>query len=161
MENYLSNFSSAFGSTGRVIAVRILPGLDVLGTLEEICFKHDIKYGQITTSIGSLRRISLNYVSRLTPAEGQGYTTHMEKEGPFSVLCGQGLVSPGNEPNKMNIHYHAVLSGENDIVYGGHIERGTVTLTTLDVFILEMCGISISRKKDPITGAVVTTFEEV
>lgn len=160
MDKFADKFSSACGSTGRIIAARILPGLDVLEALADICLKHDVRFGQITTSIGSLRRISLNYVSRLTRAEGQGYTTHMEKEGPFSVLCGQGLVSPGDGPGKMNIHYHAVLSGEKDIVYGGHIEHGTVTLTTLDVFIAEMHGVAISRGKDPQTGAVVTTFTE-
>lgn len=156
-----TNFSSACGTSGRVIAARILPGLDVLKTIEEICHQYNVKYGQITTSIGSLRRISLNYVDRTTPVEGKGYTTHIEKDGPYSVLCGQGLVSPSEESGKMNIHYHAVVSSENDVIYGGHIEGGTITLTTLDIFILEMHGIEISRNKDQDTGVVVTSFEEV
>lgn len=156
-----SHFSSACGTSGRVVAARILPNLDILSTIEEICAKHNIKYGQITTSIGSLRRISLNYVSRTTPVEGLGHTTHLEREGPFSVLCGQGLVSPSEEPGKMNIHLHMAISGEEDVVCGGHIEEGTITLSTLDIFILEVNGLEITRGKDPVTGIVFTSFEEV
>ena len=156
-----SYFSSASGSTGKIVAARILPNQDVLSTIEGICLKHNIKYGQITTTIGSLKRMALNYVTRLKPVEGLGHTTHMEKEGPFSVLCGQGLVSPSEEPDKMNIHLHMAISGEEDIVYGGHIEKGTVTLSTLDIFILEINGLEISRKKDPVTGITFTSFEEV
>lgn len=107
-----------------------------------------------------MRKFSLNYVSTTNPAEGQGYTTRLEMEGPFNVLCGQGLVSPTSDPKKRDIHFHAVLSGKDDVVYGGHIKEGTITLTTLDIFILELTGLEISRKKDPQTGAVVTTFIE-
>jgi len=158
-----ASFSSASGTTGRVVAARIFPNLDVISTLEEICFKHGIKYGQITTTIGSLRKINLHYVSNATPGEGEKYTTHMEMESGFSVLSGQGLVSPGDEPGTMNIHYHAVVSGENDVIYGGHIEKGTITLTTLDVFIQEIHGIEISREKDNSTGVniIVTAFKEI
>lgn len=157
----LVNFSSACGNTGRVIAARILPNSDIIDTISEICTKNNIKYGQITTTIGSLRRISLNYVSRTTPIEGLGHTTHMEKEGPFSVLAGQGLVSPSDELNKMNIHLHMAISGENDVVCGGHIEKGTITLSTLDIFILEVNDIEITRKRDPNTGIVFTSFESL
>jgi predicted DNA-binding protein with PD1-like motif len=84
----------------------------------------------------------------------------MEKEGPFSLLCGQGLVSPSDEPNKMDIHYHATISGADDIVYGGHLERGTITLSTLDIFISEITGLEISRTTDPHTGVRTTSFKE-
>lgn len=155
-----AQFSSALGSAGRIVAARVYPNLDVLSAIEDICCKYGIEYGQITTTIGSLRRINLHYVSRTTPVEGKGYTTHLEMEGPFSVLSGQGLVSPSEDPNRRNIHYHAVVSGENDVIYGGHIEKGTITLTTLDMFILELYGIEISRQRDPQTSVVVTMFEQ-
>jgi predicted DNA-binding protein with PD1-like motif len=158
------HFSSACGTTGRVVAARIYPNLDIIKTLEEICIQHNIQYGQITTTIGSLRRVKLHYVDRTEPTKGKGYIEHLEKEGPFSVLSGQGLVSQGDEPNTMNIHYHAVVSGEDDIIYGGHIEEGTISLTTMDVFILELHGIEISRTKDMSIGkegVVVTSFKEI
>jgi len=157
------NFSAAVAQSGRVIAARVLPDLDVLETLEEICQKYDIQYGQISTCIGSLRRVAMNYVSSSSPVpgtKGSGYTTHMEMEGAFSVLTGQGLVSPASEPGRLNTHLHFVISGQHDAIYGGHVEPGTRTLTTLDLFITELNGLEISREKDPLTGAVVTTFQE-
>ena len=88
------HFSSAAGRNGRVIAARIHPGRDVLASIEEVCLAHDLVCGQITTSIGSLQRVALHYVSRLKPIPGEGYNTQLVMEGPFSLLTGQGLVVP-------------------------------------------------------------------
>ena len=154
------HFSAAAGSTGRVIAARILPDLDVLETIGEICQEYGISYGQISTCIGSLRSVAMNYVSTANPAPGQKYTTLMTLEGAFNVLAGQGLVSPGDDPAKRDTHIHFVISGQHDAIYGGHLLPGTRTLTTLDLFITELHGIAIVRGKDPATGAVVTNFAE-
>lgn len=147
-------------TTGRVISARILPDLDILDTIEEICMEYGIRYGQISTCIGSLRSFSCNFVSTPVPAGEHGYTTHLEMAGAFSILSGMGLVSPADEEGHLNTHLHFVVSGQNDAVYGGHVERGTRTLTTTDLFITELTGIEIHRAKDPQTGAVTTTFKE-
>ena len=152
------NFSSAAGRTGRVIAARIHPDQDVLEAIEAVCLKHNLRCGQITTSIGSLRRVALHYVSRIVPTKEEGYNTRVVWEGPYSLLSGQGLVSPGDSPGRLNIHYHAVISGQEDVIYGGHIEPGTITLTTLDLFVTEALDIDITRGIDPQTGALVTTI---
>ena len=152
-------FSSAAGQGGRVLAARIHPDRDVLQSIEEVCLAHGITCGQITTTIGSLKRVALHYVSRVEPDPKLGYTTQLIMEGAFSLLAGQGLVSPGEEPGRLNIHYHAVISGEKDVIYGGHIEPGTTTLTTLDLFISEVHGVDIVRGRDPETGVIVTTIQ--
>lgn len=154
-------FSAAAAKSNRVIAARVLPNLDVLETIEEICASYKIRYGQISVCIGSLRSVNLNYVSTANPAPGQKYTTPLKMEGAFSIITGQGLVSPADEEGKLNTHLHFVVSGQHDAIYGGHVEPGTKTLTTMDLFITELTGIEISRGKDPVTGAVVTTFKEV
>jgi predicted DNA-binding protein with PD1-like motif len=151
-------FTSAAGRNGRVIAARILPDQDVLESIERICLHHNVRCGQLTTTIGSLQRVALHYVSRLKPIPGEGYNTQLVMEGPFSLLSGQGLVSPGDTADRLNIHYHAVISGAEDVIYGGHIEPGTITLTTLDLFIIEVEGVDITRARDPQTGAIVTTM---
>lgn len=148
-------------TTGRIIAARILPDLDILDTIEEICAEYGIKYGQISTCIGSLRSFCCNYVSTATPTLEHGYTTPLKMEGAFSILSGMGLVSPANEEGRLNTHLHFVVSGQNDSVYGGHVEKGTKTLTTTDLFITELSGIEIRRATDPITGAVTTSFKEI
>jgi predicted DNA-binding protein with PD1-like motif len=153
-------YSAAEAQGGRVIAARIHPNLDVLETIEQLCLDYNIKYGEISTTIGSLRKFSLNYVTRIERDPEKGYTTELSMEGPFSLIAGQGLVSPDETPGKMNIHYHAVISGENNKIYGGHILPGTLTLTTLDLFITEVKGLSMSRSRDAETGAVVTTIHQ-
>ncbi len=154
-----AHFSSAAGQGGRVVAARIHPNRDVLQSIEEVCVAHGITCGQITTTIGSLKRVALHYVSRVEPDPKLGYTTQLIMEGPFSLLTGQGLVSAGEAPGRLNIHYHAVISGEGDVIYGGHIEPGTITLTTLDLFVTEVHGVEIVRGRDPETGVIVTTIQ--
>ena len=155
------SFMSACGSTGRLVAGRILAGSDLLATIEGICLKHGIENGQITASIGSLKQVAFNYVSRLSPEPGKGYTTHMTMKGPFSLLAGQGLVSRSDNPGRMNIHFHAVISGEEDRVYGGHIMPGTIALSNIDIFLQEIKGIEIAREQDPSTGITFTCYKEV
>lgn len=155
------HFSAARATSGRVIAARIFPDLDILETIEEICREYGIGYGQISVGIGSLRRVAMNYVSTANPAPGMGYTTRLEMEGAFSLLCAQGLVSPAEEQGRLNTHLHMVISGQNNAIYGGHVEKGTRTLTTTDLFITELTGIAIDRKRDPASGVMLTSFREV
>lgn len=150
-------YESAEGSNGRVIAARILPNCDLLASIEEICLKHGISCGQISTSIGSFRRLAMHYVDRVEPTPKEGYTTRLVLEGPFSLIAGQGFVSPGDAPGQLNIHYHAVASGKDNKFYGGHVETGTITLTTLDLFVVEVNGIDIVRARNE-EGVIVTSI---
>lgn len=150
-------FESAAGTGGRVVAARILPDCDLLESFEAVCLAHGISCGQITTSIGSFRRLAMHYVDRVTPTPEHGYTRQLILEGPFSLIAGQGFVSPGEAPGRLNIHYHAVASGKDNRFYGGHIEPGTITLTTLDLFVTEVKGIDIIRARDA-AGVLVTSI---
>ncbi|MFC1798999.1 PPC domain-containing DNA-binding protein [Thermodesulfobacteriota bacterium] len=147
------------GKTGRIIAGRILPGNDLLEAFEEVCMAFDVKYGQISTSIGSLRNVVISYVSRTKPIKGQGHATRKEVKGACGLLSGQGIISPSEEKGRMNIHYHAVITDKDNKAFGGHVERGTITLSTCDFIISEMKDISIKREKDPKTGIVFSFFE--
>ena len=62
---------AGIGKSGRVIAGRILPGNDVLEAFEAACIAYGVNYGEISTSIGSLRKVVFNYVSRSRPKKGQ------------------------------------------------------------------------------------------
>lgn len=155
------HFNGACAQIGRTIAARIFPDQDVLETIEEICSTYNIRYGQISSCIGSLRHVVMNYVDREVPTKAEdGYTTRVEMSGGFSLLAGQGLVSPADEEGKLNIHLHFTFTGKNNVVYGGHILRGTRSLTTIDLFITELNGIKIRRFREESTGVVVSAFEE-
>ena len=153
-----SKFVAGIGKTGRIIAGRILPDNDIIEAFEEACMAFGVKYGEISTSIGSLRNVVFNYVSRTTPAKGQGHATNKIVEGACGLLSGQGIISPSEEKGRMNIHYHAVVSDKDNRVFGGHIEKGTITLSTCDFIISEMKSISIKREKDPKTGIIFSYF---
>ena len=156
-----TTFTSAAGTGGRIIAARIIPGQDIIETLEDICRRYDIKYGHISSAIGSLRRVSLNIVTRTTPIPGSGHMTHIEREGPYCLLSGQGLISPGAKPDSFDIHLHIAVRGDTDPVMGGHVEIGTITLSTTEFFIHEVHGVKITRKVDEVVGMPMTTFEQV
>lgn len=155
------HFSAAAATAGRVIMARIFPDLDVLETLGEICAQYGVRYGKVDVCIGSLRRVSLNYVSTANPAPGQGYTTRLEMEGAFTILCGQGVFSPAAAGEGLDAHLHMVISGQRDAVYGGHVLAGTRTLTTTDLCVTELAGVEIRRRRDEASGVMLTSFHEV
>lgn len=155
------DINPAVGKPGRLVATRIMPGMDLITGIEEACKAHGITHGTIICTIGSLACAALNFVSHANVRTdgGHGHTTLLELNEPLGLLGGNGVVSVG-ESGELDVHYHATISGKDDKVYGGHMLRGRCkVLSTTDVIIQEMVGIRVKRSKDPVTGITFTSFE--
>ncbi|MCW3975660.1 MAG: DUF296 domain-containing protein [Candidatus Bathyarchaeota archaeon] len=147
---------------GRIIQARLKPGTDLMGGLHKICEDYRIKNGVITCCIGSLRRTAFKF---LIPNEalklGSAYGDPYEMDGPIEFLGGQGLICELEDGNRA-IHLHGLLnrtSVENgkpkpDFVIGGDFGVGTdknPILATMDIMIMELKGVNITRKYDDET----------
>jgi predicted DNA-binding protein with PD1-like motif len=82
-----------------------LPNQDLIENIERICVEYGIQYGVIVSAIGSLRQVSLNVVTRTTPKPPNGHMEHVTLEGPFSLLAGQGVIAPAEDPEKRDVHF--------------------------------------------------------
>ena len=128
---------SAALTVKKVHILRIDPGEDVLASLRKFLAGAGVKQAVVMGGYGTLAAHHLHWVehNRL-PAEN-----HFEKgEGGIEILAMNGLVVEG-EP-----HVHVALSTPAG-AYGGHLEEGCITYVLCEVFLAEVGGVGLSRRR--------------
>ena len=122
----------AEGRLGRVIALRLKPGTDVLLGLTEACKRAGINNGVILSAIGSLDGVSYCNPVELPTKAGYGYGEVLHLTGPIELTSGAGIICHDDEGNT-NLHVHMSLSDR---------------LLTVDVMLAEVDGLVMGRKFD-------------
>ena len=137
---------SASGKIGRVIAVRLAPGEDLLESLKEVCKKHGLCNGLILSGIGSLHSARvLNPVPLPERKIGYGYGNPIELLGPIEILSASGTMGLGDNGETL-FHVHLSLSDQNGGGWGGHLIEGNKVLITADFVLGEVDDMNMGRK---------------
>lgn len=141
----------ACGTAGKAVAARILPGTDLLEGIEEACRRNGIKHAYVT-AFGSFSAVGYMYLVPKPEAKvGAGYGDVFKKEGPVEFLSGTGVVC--QKDGSYDTHFHGTMCDKTGAVFGGHMVKGqNPTLTTIDVFILEVVGVQMLRVADEETA---------
>ena len=137
----------AQGKLGRVIAVRLKPGTDVLLGLQEACERNGINNGVILSAIGSLNGVQYCNPVELPTKAGYGYGETLHLTGPIELTSASGIICHDDEGNT-NLHVHISLSDRHGNAHGGHLVEGTKVLLTVDVILAEIEGLVMGRKFD-------------
>lgn len=141
----------ACGTAGKVVAVRLLPGTDLIEGIEEACKKNNIKYAY-ATCFGSFASVGYKYLVPQPEAKvGAGYGDVIKADGPIEFLNGTGVVCQND--GKYDTHFHATMCNKDGVVFGGHMVKGyNPTLTTVDLILIETAGIQMLRVADEETA---------
>ena len=137
----------AQGKLGRVVALRLKPGTDVLLGLEEACKRSGINNGVILSAIGSLDSPHFCDVVEVPTKAGYGYGEVLHLTGPIELTNASGIICHDDEGNT-NLHVHMTLTDRHGNAHGGHLVEGTKVLLTTAVVIAEINGIVMGRKFD-------------
>ena len=137
----------AQGKLGRVVALRLKPGTDVLLGLEEAYKRSGINNGVILSAIGSLDSPHFCDVVELPTKAGYGYGEVLHLTGPIELTNASGIICHDDEGNT-NLHVHMTLTDRHGNAHGGHLVEGTKVLLTVDVIIAEIEGVVMGRKFD-------------
>ena len=137
----------AQGKLGRVVALRLKPGTDVLLGLEEACKRSGIHHGVILSAIGSLDSPHFCDVVEVPTKAGYGYGEVLHLTGPIELTNASGIICHDDEGNT-NLHVHMTLTDRHGNAHGGHLVEGTKVLLTVDVIIAEIEGLVMGRKFD-------------
>ena len=137
----------AQGKLGRVVALRLKPGTDVLLGLEEACKRSGINNGVILSAIGSLDSPHFCDVVEVPTKAGYGYGEVLHLTGPIELTNASGIICHDDEGNT-NLHVHMTLTDRHGNAHGGHRVEGTKVLLTVDVIIAEIEGLVMGRKFD-------------
>ena len=146
MDDIIDIMETAEGKLGRVVAIRLRPGTDVLLGLTEACRRYGINNGVILSAIGSLDGVQFcNPVELPETKAGYGYGEVLHLTGPIELTGATGIICHDDEGNT-NLHVHVSLSDRHGNAHGGHLVEGTKVLLTTDVVIGEIEGIVMGRK---------------
>lgn len=141
------------GAAGRVVVARLLPGEDLISGIAEACRRHGIKYGIITSCIGSLDSLYLQYYFEPKSADDPfGKDRDLVLHAPTVLISGQGLVCENVSDGTIDVHLHAIMRDNQGKVYGSHIPPGgNIAQYTVDVAILEVKDMRLLRVWDDET----------
>lgn len=121
----------------RFIAVRLIPGEDVIVALRQIIADNQLQSSYIAGCVGSLTDVALRFAGR----EENRYLT-----GKFEIVSLIGTLDATGE------HLHLAVSDENGIMCGGHMMPGCTVRTTLELVIGELEQVTFSRQPCEYSG---------
>jgi predicted DNA-binding protein with PD1-like motif len=119
------------------LPIRLLPGQDLRRALEAALSQQGCAAGFVLAGIGSLARTCVRYA---------GEPAARVVDGAVEILSLSGTVGAGAS------HLHAVLSGPDGAVFGGHVGYGCDVRTTAEVLLALLPHWAFEREVDPATG---------
>lgn len=129
-------------ATGRVLVARLLPGEDILSSIEKIANENKIQSAHLSM-IGAVSGVHLGYFDR----ELNSYKDFTVEED-LEVVSGIGNIT--RHEGKYIVHAHVIAADENGRCYGGHLLDGCKVSVTLELIITEIP--ELTRARDEKTG---------
>ena len=140
------------GRLGKTVAVRLLPGTDLMNGLKKACEENGIRGGAILTAIGSLRKVTFQILAPSEKAKmGAAYTEPQVTSGPIEILGLNGVILE-TESGEVALHLHGIFCDKDGKTFGGHLVPGeNPILATLDAVIGEVSDARFMRRYDEET----------
>lgn len=145
----------ALGKQGRVLALRLASGTDILEGITEACRKHSIRAAVVQAIIGGVNQaiVEVAKPSDKSPVGVEAKVIQLDK--PHAILSGQGMVCV-NDDGELEAHMHIVFVDADGRAVGGHLESGTAPVTTTaDVIISEVLDVEFGRGFDKEVGTIL------
>jgi len=111
--------------------LRLGPGADLFAALREFLDQANLERAFVLSTIGSLRKVVVNYPKSVTDAPEVGSVT---LEGAFEINGISGEV--WREPDRIRVHLHGSVTREAKTLYGGGLGEGAVVLKLAEMVIL-------------------------
>lgn len=147
-------YVSKLGSVGRIVAIRIKPGSDLLRSIRNLAEKNGLGAGVILSGVGLLRRAYMRNCKSFPPEYPitDVNRTFLSFEGPLEILALSGNIS--EVEGKPSVHVHITLSyveSDKVRVVGGHLLEGCSVFGFAEVFIMHIENMSMKREFDEQT----------
>lgn len=137
--------SKQFGSR---ILVRLNPGDELVGSVQQVCEKYGVKLGSVA-GIGAVNRAVIGLFRTDTKVYRKS-----ELKGAFEIVSLLGNVSTMD--GKTYLHLHANLADEKHQCFGGHLNEADVSATA-EIWI-DMADGEVDRYLDEKIGLNLIKF---
>ncbi|TQD25038.1 PPC domain-containing DNA-binding protein [Methanolobus vulcani] len=143
------------GNIGRVFTVRLDQGDDILQELEGLAVSENIKSAMFMM-LGAVKEANLvvGPKENIVPPDPQWARIHDAHE-----LIGIGNIFWESETGKPKIHLHSA-AGRGESVKAGCLRENSEVFMVVEVFIMEISGISASRIFDQERGFAPVCFSD-
>ena len=134
--------TKASGKIGRIVAMRLAPGCDILKSIEEVAQEDGITSGVIMAGAASLSKVTLRnvrgYNTPLFPIIDQ-YRIFTSLEGPLEMTNISGTIGIKDD-GQIAVHCHATISTgcPESIAHGGHLVHGAIVYSTGEIILGEV-----------------------
>ena len=138
-----------FDKNPQMIFLRLERGEDLMEGIQAAFAKFGVKYGTITSCLGSLSRTVYNYIAYNDKSVTKtGFTENITSDVPNEVLAACGTVGV-SEKGGFDIHIHAVMIEPDAKIFGGHLQPGCRVLVTMEMSIAVTESGTLTRVFDP------------
>lgn len=157
----------ASGRIGRIVAMRLAPGCDILKSIEEVAREEGITSGIILGGAASLTRATLRNVRGYNSPEVFPITDQFRiftsLEGPLELVSISGTIGTKDD-GQIAVHCHVAVSFgcPESIAYGGHLVPGAIVYSTGELLLAEVEGMDFRRpfNKETKTHELAPTTKE-
>ncbi|MFC1915547.1 PPC domain-containing DNA-binding protein [Chloroflexota bacterium] len=135
--------TKASGKLGRIVAMRLAPGCDILKSIEEVAREEGITSGIILGGAASLTKVTLRNVKGYNSPEVFPITDQFRiftsLEGPLELVSISGTIGTKDD-GQLFAHVHIVVSSgcPESIAYGGHLVPGAIIYSTGEILLAEV-----------------------
>ena len=125
-------------SAGRFVALRLLPGDDLVVGLRAGFDAAGVRAMAVGTCVGSLSRVRLRHAGQADD------TAH---DGTFEIVSLTGTIDPDWQ------HLHIAISDPRGRVLGGHLApQGAVVRTTAEIVLIALADLAFARAPCAVSG---------
>lgn len=118
-------------------AIRLTYGMDLKEEIEKFAKERNIQAGCIASAVGCLNKLVLRTA---------GAKSVETIEDDFEIVSATGTIS------RDGCHIHISASDDKLKMYGGHLKKGCIINTTVELILLEFDNFIFSREMDEKTG---------
>lgn len=129
--------TTPLSSGARFYAMRLVPGTDVLQTVQDFVRDNDLKAVAIVTVVGSLTDAVIRYANQPGGTLSQGH---------FEIVSMVGTVEP------TGAHVHISLSDGKGQMFGGHMLMGCRVYTTAEIVLAHLEDFAFTRIPCALSG---------
>jgi predicted DNA-binding protein with PD1-like motif len=132
-----------------VIVANLQRGSDLLESLEKLAVESGV-VGGMFTALGAVERAAFAFYDQ---TNHKYVNVNKDEELEIASCSGNFGVLDG----RPRIHCHVVFSDREGRAFGGHLMSGTKVFVG-EVHLLEVEGVKLERKVDPVTGIAMLGF---
>lgn len=144
------------GNFGRVVALRLKPGMKVWETVEQVMEEKNMKYATIISGVGAIKEATIRNLIGYAPEFpiGENERLFVTTKGPIELLSLQGSISRTAD-GKIISHGHAVFCGTqpSGSSFGGHLVEAEV-YSNFEMIFVETLDMELLREICPETKAL-------